>query len=448
MIDSLKSICSSIFKIITNKFKKLKKTQKIIILSVIVILLIILLFITNSKGKLTEKNYNKVEIGMTYKEVVKLIGECNYSGNIDFPEFGYYSTMCQWWIEKPNGDKPGGVITFIDGVVYSKIDWSDGKKIEIEETKSSKLVERIKASEVMGGEVVDYCTDNTPNVSATSNNFKIIQISRIKGFRVINDEIDIEDCPEYLYTYNVSGPAIGRQDGEFAYASLEILLDDIKWKGMTYNYLNSNNEYVPTTTKEEIEAEKIKNMTGIEKAIQDGVVEDYLTLGVSISKLKEDFNNGNLKKYYTNLKDCLKDAKDLSIIVNSSDTEYYEELEKLENDYNDNTYNEQNNNSYSYNRADYNEQPSEQNNSVSNEQPTLVKTYNTIKKEDSSDYHIIKIYEYSNGEYSYETDWYTYGSIIPSRTSDKRYKTLDEALTSAIQSFEGISLTISDLTEE
>ena len=138
----------------------------------------------------------------------------------------------------------------------------------------------------------------------------------------------------------------------------------------------------------------------------------------------------------------MEDAQKLNIIT--SDKPYLTMEEELEQQY----YNEQNYNNQSYSREDYNEQSSEQNNSVSNEQPILVKSYNTIKKEDSSDYHIIKIYEYSNGEYSYETDWYTYGSIIPSRTSDKRYKTLDEVLTSAIQSFEGISLTISDLTEE
>lgn len=181
------------------------------------------------------------------------------------------------------------------------------------------------------------------------------------------------------------------------------------------------------------------NTTGIEQAIKDRAFE--VTDDLSESKLKAAFTDGSLRFYYDNWEKCLEDAKKLNIIT--SDKPYLTMEEELEQQY----YNEQNYNNQSYNE-DYNEQPSEQNNSVSNEQPTLVKTYNTIKKEDSSDYHIIKIYEYSNGEYSYETDWYTYGSIIPSRISDKRYKTLDEALTSAIQSFEGISLTISDLTEE
>ena len=197
----------------------------------------------------------------------------------------------------------------------------------------------------------------------------------------------------------------------------------------TINSLDTNNQ-----------TNNSSSLTGIEQAIKDRAFE--VTDELSESKLKAAFTDGSLQYYYDNWEKCLEDAQKLNIIT--SDKPYLTMEEELEQQY----YNEQNYNNQSYSREDYNEQSSEQNNSVSNEQPILVKTYNTIKKEDSSDYHIIKIYEYSNGEYSYETDWYTYGSIIPSRTSDKRYKTLDEVLTSAIQSFEGISLTISDLTEE
>ena len=513
MIDSLKSICVSIFKIITNKFKRLKKTQKIVILSVIVILLIILLFITNSKGKLTEKNYNKVEIGMTYKEVVKLIGECNYSGNIDFPEFGYYSTMCQWWIEKPNGDKPGGVITFIDGVVYSKIDWSDGKKVETsenqkytEEQKEYDLIYKTKINEAKeecikrikeeyfngspfpsildNGKKLTYitpqnitsidkilvCLDTTNEevlrigmrISYTGNgefiqNTNNFDVRYFTATGIIDAELDLVKDKLYLYyamgkSENSSYCVTDGNSTEFdklqevynlypyAYNNYPNTKDEYIYTNMNKEPLKYKNDSNSTNTADTTNTtENSVSLTGIEQAIKDRAFE--VTDDLSESKLKAAFTDGSLRFYYDNWEKCLEDAQKLNIIT--SDKPYLTMEEELEQQY----YNEQNYNNQSYNE-DYNEQPSEQNNSVSNEQPTLIKTYNTIKKEDSSDYHIIKIYEYSNGEYSYETDWYTYGSIIPSRTSDKRYKTLDEALTSAIQSFEGISLTISDLTEE
>ena len=188
----------------------------------------------------------------------------------------------------------------------------------------------------------------------------------------------------------------------------------------TINSLDTNNQ-----------TNNSSSLTGIEQAIKDRAFE--VTDDLSESKLKAAFTDGSLQYYYDNWEKCLEDAQKLNIIT--SDKPYLTMEEELEQQY----YNEQNYNNQSYNRED---------NSVSNEQPILVKSYNTIKKEDSSDYHIIKIYKYSNGEYSYETDWYTYGSIIPSITSDRQYKTLDEALTSAIQNFREFPLTISDLTEE
>lgn len=508
MIDSLKSICSSIFKIITNKFKRMKKTQKIIILSIIIILLIILLFITNSKGKLTEKNYNKVEIGMTYKEVVKLIGECNYSGNIDFPELGYYSTMCQWWIEKPNGDKPGGVITFIDGVVDSKIDWSDGKKVEtsenqkyIEEQKEYDLIYKTKINEAKeecikkikeehfngnqfasildNGKKLTYitpqnitsidkilvCLDTTNEevlrigmrISYTgdgefiqnTNNF---DVRNFTATGIIDAELDLVKDKLYLYY------AMGKSEDSSYYVTdgnnteFDKLQEVYNSYPYAYNsYPNTKDEYIYTNMdKEPLKYKNDSNstnttdsstsLTGIEQAIKDKAFE--VTDDLSESKLKAAFTDGSLQYYYDNWEKCLEDAQKLNIIT--SNKPYLTMEEELEQQY----YNEQNYNNQSYSREDYNEQSSEQNNSVSNEQPILVKSYNTIKKEDSSDYHIIKIYKYSNGEYSYETDWYTYGSIIPSIISDRQYKTLDEALTSAIQNFREFPLTISDLTEE
>ena len=75
-------------------------------------------------------------------------------------------------------------------------------------------------------------------------------------------------------------------------------------------------------------------ITGIEKAIQDGMIgKDYVTEGVSESKLKAAFLDGNLQLYYDNWDKCLEDAKKLNIIT--SDEEYLTMEEELEKYYNE-----------------------------------------------------------------------------------------------------------------
>lgn len=82
------------------------------------------------------------------------------------------------------------------------------------------------------------------------------------------------------------------------------------------------------------------------------------------------------------------------------------------------------------------------------ETPKLVKTYNTIKSEGKTEYNIIKILQYENGDYTYEIYWHSYGETTPSIKSKERFKTIDETLKYVIQNFEGYKLTMNDLTEE
>lgn len=57
-------------------------------------------------------------------------------------------------------------------------------------------------------------------------------------------------------------------------------------------------------------------ITGIEQAINDGMIgKDYITEGVTESKLKSVYYDGNLQLYYDSWDKCLEDAKKLNIIV-------------------------------------------------------------------------------------------------------------------------------------
>lgn len=60
---------------------------------------------------------------------------------------------------------------------------------------------------------------------------------------------------------------------------------------------------------------KSAGRTGIEQAIKDGMIgKDYITEGVTESKLKSAYYDGNLQFYYDSWEECLKDAKKLKIL--------------------------------------------------------------------------------------------------------------------------------------
>lgn len=69
------------------------------------------------------------------------------------------------------------------------------------------------------------------------------------------------------------------------------------------------------------------NMTGIEKAIKDGLLEEKtLTEGISEETLRFLCSDGNLQMYYDNFEKCLEDARKLNILREPTE----EELKKLE----------------------------------------------------------------------------------------------------------------------
>lgn len=61
------------------------------------------------------------------------------------------------------------------------------------------------------------------------------------------------------------------------------------------------------------------SITGIEQAIKDGKLKQtYMNEGITEGKLKVEYYEGELEKYYTTFEECLADAKELNIIVDSS----------------------------------------------------------------------------------------------------------------------------------
>jgi len=456
MIDSLKSICSSIFKIITNKFKKLKKTQKIIILILLVILTIITVAFVYNVGTETSNNTEdfkevKIETNNDYKTFDFTVNDILniYDINIKDTTSNLEAPYCR--------EHKGTNCLFLpletDKYVEIRVVYENQtKKVISIDLMMSNLNNALLSVDngltteegiAFGGKYIYSYLTYILNLLGKEGNV----YQKINDTVVINKLIGLDNegqVGEYaLLDGNIGCISaatslgwllriIASDENEFYNLSTNsltnLLLD---------NELKKEQESISTETHQDYETfqqrvpTKSNNITGIEQAIKDRAFE--VTDDLSESKLKAAFTDGSLQYYYDNWEKCLEDAQKLNIIT--SDKPYLTMEEELEQQY----YDEQNYNNQSYNRED---------NSVSNEQPILVKTYNTIKKEDSSDYHIIKIYKYSNGEYSYETDLYTYGSIIPSIISDRQYKTLDEALTSAIQNFREFPLTISDLTEE
>lgn len=73
---------------------------------------------------------------------------------------------------------------------------------------------------------------------------------------------------------------------------------------------------------------KYGNLTGIEKAIEEGNIgDDYIDNGVSEEWLNSAYSNGNLQEYYNSWEECLNDAKKLNILREPTK----EELEMLKN---------------------------------------------------------------------------------------------------------------------
>ena len=92
-------------------------------------------------------------------------------------------------------------------------------------------------------------------------------------------------------------------------------------KNEPYTSTNNNveNSVSNVDTSNNSIASNNSQLTGIEQAIQDGMINDYITEGVSESKLSFAFSEGNLQMYYDSWEACFEDAKKLNIIKNHDD---------------------------------------------------------------------------------------------------------------------------------
>ena len=59
---------------------------------------------------------------------------------------------------------------------------------------------------------------------------------------------------------------------------------------------------------------KSTGKTGIEQAINDGMLNNYIAVGVTEKELRSAYYDGNLQFYYDSWEECLKDAKKLKIL--------------------------------------------------------------------------------------------------------------------------------------
>ncbi len=98
--------------------------RNIIRVVVVLILLIDSLNIYGAVFKITKKNYDKIDIGMTKEKVIEIIGrKPDEVGETTTKSFGTF----EYWTYKSAGTKLGLkikiiYITFVNGKVYSK-DW-------------------------------------------------------------------------------------------------------------------------------------------------------------------------------------------------------------------------------------------------------------------------------------------------------------------------------------
>ena len=90
----------------------IKKSKMTVILSFIIGILFLFLCACNSK--VNEENYNKIQTGMTYNEVINILGD-DYEVGSD-ANVGGYTSSCYIW---ENGGYTITVI-FLNGKVYSK----------------------------------------------------------------------------------------------------------------------------------------------------------------------------------------------------------------------------------------------------------------------------------------------------------------------------------------
>ncbi len=94
--------------------KNLEK-QKVTKVLVITFLIIVLLFVNGCNFNVTRENYNKIHTGMSFNEVVEILGN-NYEVSSD-AGYGGYTAQCYIW------EGLGGAnitIIFLNGKVYSK----------------------------------------------------------------------------------------------------------------------------------------------------------------------------------------------------------------------------------------------------------------------------------------------------------------------------------------
>lgn len=105
---------------------------------------------------------------------------------------------------------------------------------------SNVIGKKISLFDLVSVEYIDFTLDSTPISDPSSPYFQALTISRVRH----------DDYEELLYVYSIVGPRTPERNSQYAYTTLDTLLQDISWVGSTYSYLKSNNKYEATVEYE------------------------------------------------------------------------------------------------------------------------------------------------------------------------------------------------------
>ena len=179
----------------------------------------------------------------------------------------------------------------------------------------------------------DYILENNAReIMKDDETFAIITYNTLQGKVIFTKGQPIEQKLNYI-SPNLTGIEQAVIDGNF---DNKYITDGITEGKLRVEFYEGNLDKYYITYEECLEdAEKLdiiiqlndSNLTGIERAIQEGAIgDDYLENGVSEEWLRFAWSDGNLGLYYDSWEECLQDAKDLNILREPT----AEELHKLE----------------------------------------------------------------------------------------------------------------------
>ncbi len=311
------------FEMIMQRFNNTSKKDKIII---VVILLVFIIILGNvfSKSKVDEQK----KLEMTVDNYIKRLENTDYS---------YYMNLPPQKVNEELFNKEVGILEYLTIMIkYTKDTISQY---------NSQILYCEREQQTYNGNTYKELKDE----------IEFYQVS-IKYFKQLIDyQEHYRDKVILFYKKKISKKKVMKYKDEFVKEVEEnssMLKLELKAKGLEYieNKLSGNNKsntiidiqenlnikstekeigndnstfYSQPNTNIQKEQEQIPNeeieeepitITGIEQAINDGMLNNYIAVGVTEKELRSAYYDGNLQFYYDSWEECLKDAKKLKIL--------------------------------------------------------------------------------------------------------------------------------------